>query len=64
VPPTWADAVSSVTPLPAFDPNVMPGGYGAATSITTNAGISKLPLGGMVGRESDGAAQRSAFAPR
>ncbi|OBK53586.1 PPE family protein [Mycobacterium sp. 1081908.1] len=33
VPPSWADAVSSVTPLPALDANVMPGGWGAAPSV-------------------------------
>jgi hypothetical protein len=27
VSPSWADAVSSVTPLPALDANVMPGGW-------------------------------------
>ena len=61
VPPSWADAVSSVTPLPALDANAMPGGWGAAPSPTTTAGISKLPLGGMVGRESEGAVQRIGF---
>ncbi|ORW31937.1 hypothetical protein AWB91_13120 [Mycobacterium paraense] len=64
VPPTWADAVSSVTPLPALDANAMPGGWGAApASSPTTAGISKLPLGGMVGRESEGAVQRIGFRP-
>ncbi len=63
VPPSWADAVSSVTPLPALDANVMPGGWGAGPtpSVPTATGISKLPLGGMVGRESDGAVQRIGF---
>jgi hypothetical protein len=64
VPPSWADAVSSVTPLPALDANVMPGGWGAAPtgpSAAPGAGISKLPLGGMVGRESEGAVQRIGF---
>ncbi|MGO9383318.1 MAG: PPE family protein [Mycobacterium sp.] len=61
VPPSWAEAVSSVTPLPTLDANVMPGGWGAAPSPTTATGISKLPLGGMVGRESDGAVQRIGF---
>jgi len=61
VPPSWAEAVSSVTPLPAFDANAMPGGWGAAPSPTTATGISKLPLGGMAGRESDGAVQRIGF---
>jgi PPE-repeat protein len=61
VPPSWADAVSSVTPLPAFDANAMPGGWGAAPSPVTGTAVSKLPLGGMVGREADGAAQRIGF---
>jgi PPE-repeat protein len=61
VPPSWADAVSSVTPLPALDANAMPGGWGAAPSPTATAGVSKLPLGGMVGRESEGAVQRVGF---
>ncbi len=63
VPPSWADTVSSVTPLPALDANVMPGGWGAAPtpSAPTATGISKLPLGGMVGCESDGAVQRIGF---
>jgi PPE-repeat protein len=63
VPPTWADAVSSVTPLPALDANAMPGGWGAAPASSPTAGISKLPLGGMVGRESEGAVQRIGFRP-
>jgi len=54
-------AVSPVTPLPALDANVMPGGWGATPSAPTATGISKLPLGGMVGRESDGAVQRIGF---
>jgi PPE-repeat protein len=53
VPPSWVDAVSSVTPPPALDANVMPGGWGA--------GISKLRSGGMVGRGSVGAVQRIGF---
>ena len=63
VPPNWAETVSSVAPLPALDGNVMPGGWGAAPtpSLATGTGISKLPLGGMVGRESDGAVQRIGF---
>ena len=66
VPPSWADAVASVVPLPELDANVMPGGWGAGPSITTGPGVSgpavsKLPLGGMIGRESDGAVQRVGF---
>ncbi|OBI20336.1 hypothetical protein A5712_17880 [Mycobacterium sp. E2327] len=61
VPPTWADAVSSVTPLPALDANAMPGGWGAVPASAPTAGVSKLPLGGMVGRESEGAVQRIGF---
>ncbi|MCV7381933.1 PPE family protein [Mycobacterium alsense] len=60
VPPTWSEAASAVTPLP-MDANAMPGGYGAATVSTPTTGISKLPLGGMIGRESDGAVQRIGF---
>ncbi len=65
VPPSWAETASSVTPLPAaLDANVMPGGWGAAPSAATGpAGISKLPLGGMVGRESEGAVHRIGFRP-
>jgi PPE-repeat protein len=63
VPPSWAETVSAVTPLPTMDANVMPGGWGAAVSPTSpsGAGISKLPLGAMVGRDSDGAVQRIGF---
>ena len=48
---------------PLLDANVMPGGWGAAPtpSAATGTGVSKLPLGGMVGRESDGAVQRIGF---
>ena len=48
VPLSWADAVSSVTPLPTLDANVMPGGWGAMPSIgpaISGPGVSKLPLG-------------------
>ena len=62
VPPSWAQAISSVTPLPALDANVTPGGWGAAAASTAPApGVSKLPLGGMVGRGSEGAVQRIGF---
>ncbi len=64
VPPSWADTVSSVTPLPAaLDANVMPGGWGAAPTPSPATGVSKLPLGAMVGRESDGAVHRIGFRP-
>ena len=57
VPPGWAHAASSVTPLPAaLDANVAP-----AASPATATGVSRLPLGGMVGREADHAAQRVGF---
>ncbi len=60
VPPGWAHAASSVTPLPtALDANA-----GAATaSPATTTGVSRLPLGGMVGREADHAAERVGFRP-
>ncbi|MDD4866635.1 MAG: PPE family protein [Mycobacterium sp.] len=61
VPPGWANAVSSVTPLPALDANVMPGGWGAAPAGGPSLTGTKMPLGGMVGRESDGAVQRIGF---
>ncbi|ORW96356.1 hypothetical protein AWC27_05595 [Mycobacterium szulgai] len=63
VPPSWAEALSagSVTPvgavgLPATDAGVAP----AAASSTT---VSKLPLGGMVGREAGGGAERLGVRP-
>jgi PPE-repeat protein len=61
VPPSWADAVSMITPAPIVDANVMPGGWGA--SLANGPTISKVPLGGMVGRESDGAVHRIGFRP-
>ncbi|BBY02265.1 PPE family protein [Mycobacterium seoulense] len=64
VPPTWADTVSSVTPLPAaLDTNGTPAGWGAPPTPSQATGISKLPLGAMVGRESDGAVHRIGFRP-
>jgi hypothetical protein len=44
-----------------LDANVMPGGWGAMPSPATGPTISKVPLGGMVGREADGAVQRIGF---
>ncbi|OMC30097.1 PPE family protein [Mycobacterium colombiense] len=58
VPPSWAATVSSVTPLQAFHGGAMPGGWAAAPAPSPGATVSKLPLGGMVGRESEGAVQR------
>ncbi|HEY3994922.1 MAG TPA: PPE family protein [Mycobacterium sp.] len=63
VPPSWAETVSSVTPLPAFDGAAAPGGWTGAPSTATGTGVSKLPLGGMVGRESDGGAHRIGYRP-
>lgn len=57
VPPGWAHAVSSVAPLPAAE-GATPAGWGAASASPPSAAVSKLPLGGMVGRESGGAVQR------
>ncbi|OMC20876.1 PPE family protein [Mycobacterium colombiense] len=62
VPPTWAETVSSVAPLPVFDA-AAPGAVGAVSSPASGAGISKLPLGAMVGRESDGGAHRIRLRP-
>ncbi|OBH37655.1 hypothetical protein A5684_15750 [Mycobacterium intracellulare] len=56
VPPSWAATVSSVTPLQALHSSAMPGGWAAAPAPGPT--VSKLPLGGMVGRESEGAVQR------
>ncbi|MEE2852696.1 MAG: PPE family protein [Actinomycetota bacterium] len=56
VPPSWAATVSSVTPLHALNGGAMPGGWAAAPAPGT--AVSKVPLGGMVGRESEGAVQR------
>ena len=63
VPPSWADAVSWVAPTPMLDANAMPGGIPTVSTGT----ISKLPMGGMVGREADGAQRigfRSSLIPR
>jgi PPE-repeat protein len=60
VPPSWADALSVATPAPVLDANVMPGGWGAMPSSGTGP-VSKLPLGAMIGRESEGAFQRIGF---
>jgi PPE-repeat protein len=58
VPPNWAATVSSVTPLHALNGGAMPGGWAAAAAPPPGATVSKMPLGGMVGRESEGAVQR------
>ncbi|KBZ60891.1 hypothetical protein K875_03842 [Mycobacterium [tuberculosis] TKK-01-0051] len=58
VPPSWATTVSSVAPLPAFNGGAMPGEWAVASGASPSAAVSKLPLGGMVGRESEGAVQR------
>ena len=61
VPPSWADALSVAAPAPILDANVMPGGWGAMPSSVSGPTVSKLPMGGMVGRESEGAFQRIGF---
>lgn len=58
VPPSWATTVSSVAPLPGFNGGTVPGGWAAAPGASPGTAVSKLPLGGMVGRESEGAVQR------
>lgn len=58
VPPSWATTVSSVAPLPALGGGAMPGGLAVAPAASPGTAVSKLPLGGMVGRESEGAVQR------
>lgn len=57
VPPSWAATVSSVTPLQALHSSALPGGL-AAGPASPGPTVSKLPLGGMVGRESESAVQR------
>lgn len=62
VPPSWADALSVAAPAPVLDANVMPGTqFGAMPAAVTGRTVSKLPLGGMVGRGSEGAVQRVGF---
>ncbi|OBH56783.1 PPE family protein [Mycobacterium sp. E2479] len=58
VPPSWATTVSSVAPLPGLNSGAMPGGWAVAPGASPGTAVSKLPLGGMVGRESEGAVQR------
>lgn len=58
VPPSWAATVSSINPLPALNASTVPGGMGAAHATSPAPTVSKLPLGGMVGRGSEGAVQR------
>ena len=58
VPPSWAATVSSVTPLHALSGGATPGGWATASAPSPGATVSKMPLGGMVGREPEGAVQR------
>ncbi|MDM4142347.1 MULTISPECIES: PPE family protein [Mycobacterium] len=58
VPPSWATTVSSVAPLPALNGGAAPGGWAVAPGASPGTAVSKLPLGAMVGRESEGAVQR------
>lgn len=58
VPPSWAGALAVPAPaseLGAVGASVIPGASGAMPASTA---ISKVPLGGMVGRSSEGAVQR------
>lgn len=58
VPPSWATTVSTVTPLPSPNSGPVPGGWAAAPTASPGPAVSRLPLGGMVGRESEGAVHR------
>lgn len=58
VPPSWATTVSSVAPLPALTGSATPGGWAVPPGASPGTAVSKLPLGGMVGRESEGTVQR------
>jgi PPE-repeat protein len=60
VPASWSDALAVGTPMPVLDANAMPGGWGAGPSITTG-GVSKMPMGAMVGRESGASVERIGF---
>ncbi|UGT92416.1 PE/PPE C-terminal domain-containing protein [Mycobacterium ostraviense] len=59
VPPSWAETLSAapVTPAGAV---AVPEAQLSAVPAAANGGcqLSRLPLGGMVGREADGAVQR------
>jgi PPE-repeat protein len=61
VPLSWVDALALPAPEPVLDANVMPGGWGAKPWPTSGAGVSKSPLGGMIGRESGRAVARVGF---
>ncbi|OBG70579.1 MULTISPECIES: PPE family protein [unclassified Mycobacterium] len=63
VPPAWGQTVSAVTPLAPFDAGVLPASTGATPPMPSGAGVSKLPLGAMVGRESDGGVHRIGYRP-
>jgi hypothetical protein len=58
VPPSWATTVSTVTPLPSPNSGPVPGGWAAAPTASPGPAVSRLPLGGMVGRESEGPVHR------
>ncbi|VBA61043.1 PPE family protein [Mycobacterium attenuatum] len=58
VPPSWAEALSTAPVTPAGAVALPEGQFGAVPAAAHGATVSKLPLGGMVGREADGAVQR------
>ncbi len=61
VPPSWAEALS-VRPMTLAGAMALPGAHlGAAPVAASGAGVSKLPMAGMVGREADGVVQRVGF---
>lgn len=61
VPQSWADALS-VTPADTAGPMALPTSHlGTAQPAANGTGAAKLPMGGMVGRESGGAVHRVGF---
>ncbi|OMC57078.1 hypothetical protein A5747_04590 [Mycobacterium sp. IS-836] len=59
VPASWTDALSS--PTPVLNADGLPVGSAAIPTTASGTTISKLPLGGMIGREFDGAVHRVGF---
>lgn len=58
VPPSWAETLSAAPVTPAGAVAVPEAQAGAVPAAANGATLSRLPLGGMVGREADGAVQR------
>ncbi|MEB3982465.1 PPE family protein [Mycobacterium sp. 663a-19] len=61
VPPSWGNALSVPAAAPLLDAKAMPVGSGGALPAAPSATVSKFPLGGMIGRQTEGAVQRIGF---